>query len=174
MAWERIGPLTYQGTARAGTTCNSAPTLRLRVLALSDDDNLSTSGSAAQMHPEDLKIFSKFLDGSPAFLQHAGGSDCLTAVEAVASSTSTPRGVVRMDAVSRYNMRVVTNERYNLSVWEGPESMDELDLKEIALEVRLLSCSELSPKESTAGDADESNAFDPGGAVLNWDCVELI
>lgn len=114
------------------------------------------------MNSQDFELFFDYLDGSPAFLQHAGGSDCLTAVE---GSPEVPRGVVCMDAVSRYNMRVVTDEAYELSVWEGPQEAEHLNLSEVHCQVKLLSAADLG-RPPSASESDSDGACHPAAVSV--------
>ena len=143
MTWKGIGSLSYQGAGRAQQA--QGPSLKLRAEPLPGQDSLSTSGHAAQLHPDDFQVFAEYLQGAPAFLQHASGSDCLVAAEPCEATT---KGTVQMDSVARHNLRIVTKEAYVLSVWAGPDSIEHLDLKEVVLEVRALHTSGLVAEPS--------------------------
>jgi hypothetical protein len=68
-----------------------------------------------------------------------------------------------MDAVSMHNLRVVTHETYELSVWEGPEDEEHLDLKEVVLEVRVLTSSHML-SSAKGRDQDEGDDGTDSGA----------
>lgn len=137
MTWKGIGPLSYSGAGKVQKS--EAPVLTLRVQPpppqCGDSDTFAHSSSAAMVHPDDLAHFDSFLQGAPAFLQHASGSDCLIALVA---DGAVAKGTLRMAAVERFNMRVVCGEKYAFSVWEGPEQPELFDLQEVHLEVKPL------------------------------------
>ena len=158
MTWKGIGPLSYSGASKAQKS--DAPVLALRVRQHQDAerDSFASSGSAAAVHPDDFARFDAFLQGAPAFLQHATGSDSLVALEA---STSVPAGAICMAAVERFNLRVVCGEKYSFTVWEGPEQPQLLDLKEVHLEVKPL-------QRSAEQQSDASGMQAPASDTMLW------
>lgn len=135
MTWKGVGPLSLQGAAsKAGSDAASKPSLRLRVLPLAAADDLRASGRPALLHEEGAREFRAWLGNAPAFLQR-DSSDCMLTMDA---SPCVPRGCVRIEALARHNLHVVTDEAYDFTVWEGPELSEQLGLREVTLEVRVM------------------------------------
>jgi hypothetical protein len=161
MTWKSTGPLSYQGSGKKDVV-QGAPTLQLTVQPLDTQDSVQTSGRATLLHPDDFAVFNNYLQGAPAFLQLAQGSDYLARA---APSSATPRGHVCMEHVQRHNMHVAIAETYSFSVWEGPEDPQQLDLVDVSAEVRPLpaevsTAERESRRNQQAAASDEEHSSD--------------
>ena len=164
MTWKGVGPLSLQGVAQRASKDDASeqPCLRLRVLPLAELDDMRTSGRPALLHEDDARVFRSWLGAAPAFVQRTSGgspSDCMLAMDI---SACVPRGAIRVESLARRNLHVVTDEVYDFTAWEGPEAPEQLDLREITLEVRAMHHAALLTTQAQDG-SDAVNGAASGG-----------